>query len=148
MALSNEYIAEWQEWHDNRIKELSRPYGFLSVVSQDWLSEGELFTSEFVPGQWLLKDGEIYYHPDKEGVARGDFLTVDGKEATTPTHIPHGYNKNSGTGSGVPVFYKDLEVETITRVNSRDETIYAVRVRDPKEVERKRFDDIETFPLS
>ena len=28
------------------------------------------------------------------------------------------------------------------------ETIYAIRARDPKEVVRKQFDDIETFPLT
>uniref|UniRef100_UPI001C305AC1 hypothetical protein n=1 Tax=Stenotrophomonas sp. GbtcB23 TaxID=2824768 RepID=UPI001C305AC1 len=120
MVLSQDYIASWQEWHDKRIKDLNRPYGFLSVVSQDWLTEGEPFTSEFVPGQWLLMDGEIYYHPDQDSLAKGEFLTVDGKNATAPVHIPHGYNKNSGTGSGVPVFYKDLEVETITRHRQRD----------------------------
>lgn len=148
MSLSQEYIDSWKQWHDNRIKDLNRPYGFLSVVCQDWLTEGELFTSEFVPGQWLLEKGEIYYLPDEERTAKGEFLMVDGKPATARTHIPHGFNKNSGTGSGVPMFYDDLEVETITRVNSRDEAIHAVRVRDPKEVERKSFDDIETFPLS
>lgn len=148
MALSKEYVAEWQAWHDRRIEDLNRPYGFLSVVSQDWLTEGERFTSEFVPGQWLLEGGEIYYHPDGADVAQGRVLTVDGKPATVPTHIPHGYNKNSGTGSGVPLFYGDLEVETLTRVNARGETIYAVRVRDPRETARRRFDDIQTFPLS
>jgi len=148
MALSKEYIAEWRQWHDDRIKDLNRPYGFLSVVSQDWLAEAEPFTSEFVPGQWLLEDGEIYYHPDPERVAKKEFLIVDGKEAMGRTHIPHGYNKNSGTGSGVALFYKELEVETITRVNSRGETIHAIRVRDPQEAARKRFDDIRSFPLS
>ncbi|VCU70830.1 hypothetical protein PIGHUM_02908 [Pigmentiphaga humi] len=148
MALSKKYIAEWQTWHDDRIADLNRPYGFLSVVSQDWLTEGEPFTSEFVGGQWLLEDGEIYYRPDPDCIAKGEFLTVDGKNATGPTRIPHGYNKNSGTGSAVHLFYRDLEVETITRVNARDETIYGVRVRDPEEAARKRFDDIETFPLS
>lgn len=144
--LSEEYTTAWQAWHDNRISDLNRPYGFLSVVSQDWLTEGEFFTSEFVPGQWLLKQGEIYYYPDSN--ITGDTLSIDGKPATTPTLIPHGFNKNSGTGSGVPLFYRDLEVETITRVNARDEIIYAVRVRDPREAARKQFDDIATFPLS
>lgn len=148
MALSQDYIADWQKWHDARVAELKRPYGLLSVVSQDWLTEGEPFTSEFVPGQWLLDKGEIYYHPDPERTARGELLTVDGKPATGPVHIPHGYNRNSGTGSSVPVFFTDLEVETITRLNARGEVIYAVRVRDPKEAARKQFDDIETFPLS
>jgi uncharacterized protein (DUF1684 family) len=147
MALSQEYVEAWQKWHDARVRDLKRPHGLLSVVSQDWLTEGELFTSEFVPGQWLLDKGEIYYHPDPAQSAKGEFLTVDGRHATGPTHIPHGYNKNSGTGSSVPVFFNDLEVETITRINVRDEVIYAVRVRDPKEAARKQFDDIETFPL-
>ncbi|GAA2180342.1 DUF1684 domain-containing protein [Brooklawnia cerclae] len=148
MALSQRYVTGWQEWHDNRIKDLNRPYGWLSVVSQDWLTEAEPFTSEFVPGQWLLRDEDIYYYPDEERTAHGDLLTVDGKEARTPIHIPHGYNSNSGTGSSVPLFYKDLEVETITRVNAQGEKIHAVRVRDPREAARKGFADIETFPLS
>jgi hypothetical protein len=148
MPLSQQYITTWQEWHDNRIRDLNRPYGFLSVVSQDWLPDAEFFTSEFVPGQWMLRDGEIYYHPDQKSLEKGDFLIVDGKKATAPTHIPHGYNKNSGTGSAVPVFYGDLEVETLTRLNDRGESIYAVRVRDPREAASKRFDDIETFLVS
>jgi len=148
MALTQAYITQWQAWHDNRIQDLNRPYGFLSVVGQDWLTDGEMLTSGFVPGQWLLKNGEIYYHPDPQDTAKGEFLIIDGKKAADPTHIPHGYNKNSGTGSGVAMFYRDLEVETITRVNARGETIYGVRVRDPKEAARKRFEDIQTFPLN
>lgn len=148
MSLSQEYVTAWQKWHDNRIRDLNRPYGFLSVVSQDWLTDSELFTSEFVPGQWMLKDGEIYYHPDPKSIAQGDLLIVDGKPAAVPTHIPHGYNKNSGTGSAVPVFYGDLEVETLTRLNDRGEPIYGLRVRDPREAASRQFNDIETFPLS
>src|SRR5690606_40355722 len=136
MTLSTEYRRRWQAWHDDRIQDLNRPYGFLSVLSQDWLTEEEAFTSEFVPGQWLLRAGEIYYHPDPERSANREFLTVDSQPASGPTHIPHGYNKNSGTGSAVPMFFHDREVETITRVNIRDETIYGVRVRDPAEAAR------------
>lgn len=147
MTLPEKYVAEWRQWHDARIANLNRPYGFLSVVSQDWLKEGEHFSSEFVPGSWLLKEGEIYYHPASSGDGTGDHLLVDGKAATAPVHIPHGYNKNSGTGSAVPMFYRDLEVETLTRLNAEGELIYAVRVRDPREAASKSFDDIETFPL-
>lgn len=148
MTLATEYVAAWRAWHDERIAGLNRPYGFLSVVSQDWLTEGTFFHAEQVPGRWLLERGEIYYYPDPDATANGEWVTVDGRVATTPTHIPHGHNKNSGTGSGVPVFYGVLEVETITRLNARGETIYAVRVRDPQEAARKRFDDIATFALS
>jgi uncharacterized protein (DUF1684 family) len=148
MALPEGYVTKWQEWHDARISDLNRPHGYMSIVCQDWLPDGEFFTSEFVPGQWLVKDGAIYYYPDEEGIARGDFLTVDGKNATAPTLIPQGHNKNAGTGSAVPIFYKNLEVETLTRVNSIGEKIDAIRVRDPKQAALNQFDDIETFPLS
>lgn len=148
MALSQEYIDQWQAWHRARIEEVNRAYGWLAVVSQDWLAEGEFFASEFVPGQWLLKDDEVYYFPDQEAVTQGDVMLVDGKAATGPTHIPRGINKNSGTGSAVSVFYGDREVETITRLNYRGETIHAVRVRDPQAAARKKVEDIETFPLS
>lgn len=148
MTLTAHYVAEWQRWHDNRIATLNRPYGFLSVISQDWLTEEVFFTAARVPGQWLLKEGEIYYYPDRDAVEKGHVVTVDGVAVTIPTHIPHGHNKNSGTGSSVTIFYQALEVETITRLNVDGEAIYAVRVRDPQEAARKRFDDIETFPLS
>ncbi len=149
MTVSSEYAADWQIWHDNRVKHLTRPHGYLSVVSQDWLYPGEPFTSEFVPGQWLLEDGEIYYLPDQQlTAAGGDSLIVDGQAVTTKTHIPHGHNRNAGTGSAVSMFYKDLELETLTRVNAEGEKIYAVRVRDPQEAARRLFDDITTFPLS
>jgi uncharacterized protein len=148
MTLSKDYIDGWQAWHDARIADLNRPYGWMAVVSQDWLEEGVPFANGFVPGTFLLEDGEIDYCPDAEATARGELVTIDGVPATERTRIPHGYNVNSGTGSAVPVFFGDLEIETLTRLNAQDETIYAVRVRDPEQAAAKRFDDIETFPLA
>lgn len=130
IALSAEYIAEWQEWHNDRVEYVTQPYGIMAVICQGWLTAGELFTYEFVPGCWFLEDGKIFYLPDPEGV---DVLTIDGKEMTARTLGLHRHNINAGNGSGVSVVYRDVEVETTTRVNARDETIYAVRVRDPME---------------
>lgn len=148
MAVTAEYEAEWKAWHAQRIESLNGRYGILSVVSQDWLTPGEPFVSPFVPGQWLLEEGEIYYlRPTDVPADSGDALTVDGVPAWGRMHIRHGHNDKIGTGSALPMFYRDLEVETVTRVNSAGEMIYAVRVRDPHEAERRRFADIPTFPL-
>jgi uncharacterized protein (DUF1684 family) len=147
VALSSEYVADWQRWHDERIRDLNRPHGYMSIVCQDWLPDGEPFSSEYLPGRWLLQEGEITYHPDAEACARGEFLSIDGIDATEPTQIPQGHNRNAGTGSSVPLVFGDLEVETLTRVNTLGETISAIRVRDPEHVVLGRFDDIETFPL-
>ncbi|WP_298399870.1 DUF1684 domain-containing protein [Sphingobium sp.] len=149
MALSDDYIRAWQTWHDGRVALINAPYGPLSLISQDWLNEGEYFQSEFIPGKWMQKDGEIYYYPDEDSMARGEFLIVDGKEARAPTHIPHRYEAGEDAENLVPVFFNDLQVESsYTRLNDRGEMINAIRVRDPKEAARKKIDGIEAFPLS
>jgi uncharacterized protein len=148
MALSDEYVRDWHAWQQERIRKVNLPYGPLALVSQDWLTEGEPFASEFTPGHWLLRDGEISYLPDADHVAQGDHVLIDGEPALVPTHIPHRYQAGSEEEALTPVTYRDLQIETYTRLNAQGDMIHAIRVRDPQEAARKSFDHIETFPLS
>ena len=144
--VSEQYQAQWQAWHDRRVEQLNRPYGWLSLISQDWLTPGTARGVEHVPGQWLLENGEVYYLPDPV-TDESHPLTVDGKEARERVHIPLGYNPNCGFGSAVDIFYGELGIELIARTDDRNERIVAVRVRDPQEARRRHIDDIPTYPL-
>lgn len=149
MVLTKQYMEDWEEWHDLRMRELNQPYGILSVISQDWLAPGEFFVSPHAPGRWLLEDGEIYHYPssgDEPGESAP--VLIAGEPAVGErVHIPHGHNRKIGTGSGVPVFYGDLEIETVTRVDSRGFSIYALRVRDPQRARLGNVEKVETFAL-
>ncbi len=136
-AVTNEYQAKWQQWHADRVSALTAPHGWMAMVSQDWLTEGEPLSVEGIPGSFLLNGDVITYLPGND-----DTIEVDGVPATGPTPIPYGYKY-----SLVPVLYQGKKVETIKRTDYDGENIYGVRVRDPKEAERRRIDDLATFPL-
>lgn len=144
--VNEQYVREWQSWHDRRIASLNRPYGWLSLISQDWLTDSKPQSVSRIPGEWLLDEEEVYYLPDSSSEEHP--LLVDGKPARERTHIPLGYNPNCGFGSAVDIFYGDLGVELIARTDDNQKRIIAVRVRDPQEAARRRLDDIPTYPLN
>lgn len=137
-AVNDQYREAWEAWHRVRIEELTSPYGWTSMVSQDWLLEGVPLRVEDVPGSWLVTDGAVTYLPDESG----DTVTVEGTRVTVPTVISTGHKY-----SLVPAFAGDLKIETIKRTDVTGKNIFGVRVRDPKEAARKRIADIETYPL-
>lgn len=137
-AVSDEYRQEWQRWHRARLEELSSPYGWIAMVSQDWLTDGEPLGVEGIPGTWSVRGGDVVYTPDDSG----ETVTLEGRPVTEPTPISTGHKY-----SLVPAFYGSLRIETIKRTDATGRHIFGVRVRDPREAERKRIDHIETFPL-
>lgn len=52
-----QYAAEWQEWHDARLADLAKPFGWLSVTGLIWLDEAVPAAWEDTPGSFVL-DGE------------------------------------------------------------------------------------------
>ncbi|MFT9397866.1 MAG: DUF1684 domain-containing protein [Bifidobacterium psychraerophilum] len=142
--LTESYTEEWRHWHDARVDGLNAPYGWLSLISQDWLEDNVPQRIDGIPGTWLLRDGEVSYLPDPQGEA----VFIDKQIATQPTHIPLGYNPNCGFGSSVEISYRDLEIELIARSTDGDRRIVGVRVRDPQQALLRHIDDIPTYPLS
>lgn len=121
--------GEWLEWRHNRVAVLSRPYGWTSLVSQDWLHEGENPRRlDGLPGSWAVVDNKVIYTPDTDGPN----LSVDGEYPTAPVEIVPGRNLVYGHGNSVAVYFGDCEVESIHRTNEAEEQIFAIRKRDPK----------------
>ncbi len=136
-AVATEYEAQWRQWHADRIGALTAPHGWTAMVSQDWLTEGEPLSVEGIPGTFLLTGDVITYLPGVD-----DTIEIDGVPVAEPTTIPHGYKY-----SLVASLYQGKKVETIKRTDYDGTNIYGIRVRDPKEAERRRVDDLPTFPL-
>lgn len=139
-AVTPQYESDWRTWHAARIADLTGPYGWIAMVSQDWLTPGVPLRVDEVPGSWLLEDDTITYVPDGPGPGRT--VAIDGEPATGPVVVPHGHKYST-----IPIEVDGLRVETIRRTDERGGRIYGVRVRDPREARRRRFTDIETFPL-
>lgn len=134
--------GQWREWRHARVAELTRPYGWTSLVAQHWLYDGqEAKTLEGLPGLWSVIDGRVIYAPDAEGPN----LSVSGEYPTAAVEIIPGRNQTYGHGKSVPVYFGDCEVETIERSNEADERIFAVRVRDPKVSAAKDFSGLEAW---
>ncbi|MEA4944834.1 MAG: DUF1684 domain-containing protein [Propionicimonas sp.] len=132
-----EYEAEWKKWHADRISALTAPHGWIAMASQDWFTDGEPLQVEGIPGAFQLDGDVITYLPGAD-----DTIEIDGVPVTEPTVIPHGFKY-----SLVKALYQGKKVETIKRTDYDGSDIYGVRVRDPKEAERRSFDDLPTFPL-
>lgn len=132
----------WREWRHARIAELSRPYGWPSLVAQHWLHDGDAdIVLEDLPGTWGIVDGRVIFTPPESGPT----LAVDGEHPTGPVEIIPGRNQSYGHYGSVPVFFGDREIETIVRTNNAGDRIYAVRVRDPKVSAAKDFSDIVAY---
>ncbi|KRA23010.1 hypothetical protein ASD65_00175 [Microbacterium sp. Root61] len=142
MPVKEHLEGQWREWRHARVAELSRPYGWTSLVAQYWLHEGEEPKAlEDLPGQWQVIDGQVTFLPPVEGPT----LSVDGEHPSAPVAIVPGRNQTYGHGKSVPVYFGDREIETIVRTNDADERIFAVRVRDPKVSAAKDFSNLESY---
>jgi len=132
------YESEWQAWHAARIADLTAPHGWIAMVSQDWFLPGQPLVVDGVPGTWHQDGDTITYVPGADGT-----IEIDDVPVTVPTVIPHGHKY-----SLVRALHDGRKIETIKRTAERDgRTIYGIRVRDPREAERRRLTELETFPL-
>ena len=142
MPVQEHLEGQWREWRHARIAELTRPYGWTALVAQYWLKAGERDTQlDMLPGTWSVEDGKVIYTP----TAVTPNLAVNGEYPTGPVEIIPGRNQTYGHGKSVPVYFGELEVETIGRTNDDGDDLYAVRVRDPRESARKDFSNLEAF---
>jgi hypothetical protein len=107
------FVHRWRQWQVARERELAHPYGWLALVSLDWLSATP---REYpgVPGTWWQDDDAAYVDPN------GADLTVGG-ERLTGVHRFELVN----SGAGVRVAAGEIEIEVARRSG------YLVRVHDP-----------------
>lgn len=125
--MSNEFVGQWQEWHTARERRLADPYGWLALVSLDWL-EDKPRQYDGLPGLWW-QDAEAAY-VDPQG---GDLV----HEGTPVTEVRRFELINSGPGTRVVA--GDVEIEIARRSG------YLIRVHDPKAGALQAFDGVPSY---
>lgn len=121
------FVHRWQQWKVARERELAHPYGWLALVSLDWLS-GTPQEYPGVPGRWWQDRDAAYLDPD------GADLTVD-SEPVTGVHRFELVN----SGAGIRVATGDVEIEVARRSG------YLVRVHDPSAPALAAFTGVPTY---
>jgi hypothetical protein len=127
---TEDFVAQWQGWKDNRERELAQPHGWLTLVSRDWLSEGPQ-RFDGTPGRWWQDADAAYLDPD------GAELTYQGAPVTGVTRF-----ELVNSGPGVRVVAGDVEIEVARRSG------YLIRVRDPKAGARAAFQGVPSYSPS
>lgn len=128
---THEYLeGQWREWRYAHVAKMFRPYGWTSLVAQYWLEADDKGVSfDLLPGLWSVEDGRVMFTPP----ASGPNLSVGETHPTGPIEIVPGRNQTYGHGKSEPVYFGELEVETILRSKHNGDPLYGVRVRDPRQ---------------
>ncbi|GAA3846289.1 DUF1684 domain-containing protein [Saccharothrix violaceirubra] len=124
------FVAAWQEWKRVRERSLAEPYGWLALVSLDWL-ENEPRSYPGLPGQWWQDADAAYFDP------KGGQAEHDGRPVTERLRFEL---VNSGAGTRVVV--DGIEVEVARRGG------YLIRVHDPKAPVLRDFKGVPAYEPS
>ena len=129
------YDREIAEYRETRVKNLTRPDGWLSVVALIPLAEGpndvELPSTPPKHARITLQQGRVTLDPDSA-------FTVDEKPVTAPVEL-HNDTEESGYTKvryGAMLFF-------IHKVGDN----FGVRVKDPESERRRNFKGIDFFPV-
>ena len=128
----DELVTAWQDWHDERERELREPHGWLSVTALRWLDEHPVQYPD-LPGTWRVRDADTV----EISATAADGIEVPG----------HGRVEGSALlqpvdgAPGVFVTVGERKVEIARRTDD-----YALRVRDPQAITRTAFTGVPAFP--
>src|SRR5882724_4799201 len=111
---AEQYVQDWQEWKADRERTLAEPYGWLALISLDWLDETPRRYGE-LPGVWWQDADAAYVDPQGAELAHeGDVLTGVRRFELV------------NSGAGTRVLAGEVEIEVARRSG------YLIRVHDPK----------------
>ncbi|SDF34561.1 hypothetical protein SAMN05216553_101189 [Lentzea fradiae] len=111
------FAEDWQSWKTERETTLADPYGWLALVSLDWL-ETTPRAYDGLPGVWWQDDDAAYWQPDGEEPRRFELVQ---------------------SGPGERVALGDVEVEVARRGG------YLIRVHDPKAEVLRNFRGVPAY---
>ena len=122
-----DFAREWQDWKTRRETDLADPYGWLALVSLDWLEDAP---REYpgLPGRWWQDADAAYVDPD------GGELVHDGEPITAVRRF-----ELVNSGAGTRVTAGDLEIEIARRSG------YLIRVHDPKAPVLQAFHGVPSY---
>ena len=121
------FVGEWQDWRTEREQGLADPYGWLALVSLDWL-ENDPRSYPGLPGRWWQDSEAAYFDP------QGASVTYEGSPVTEVLRL-----ELINSGPGVRIVVGDLEVEVARRSG------YLIRVHDPKASVLREFHGVPTY---
>jgi uncharacterized protein (DUF1684 family) len=135
-SLSQDYEQEIRVWHERRIANLMRDYGWLTLVALDWLEEG----TNSIPnvGTLTLKDNTITFKAVPGEVVPGASPILSGKPFTG------GALRSDAEEGGPDMVMIGSRAFTVIKRGGR----YAVRMWDKDSPRRKDFKGIERYPVS
>jgi uncharacterized protein (DUF1684 family) len=109
-----DYVLDWQQWRTQREQDLADPYGWLALVSLDWLDDTPRKYGD-LPGVWWQDDDAAYVDP------QGADLSYEGRPLTGVQRF-----ELVNSGAGTRVSAGEVEIEVARRSG------YLIRVHDPK----------------
>lgn len=149
MDFKAQMASEWYAWHDARVAELAKPFGWLSVTAIQWFHVGQSDRFGGLPGVFSF-DGEWMRFTVDEG------QTV-GPTASALETIKAGPESNAHAQQSANTFTARVDVDAslnwlvfghlMVELLNRDGHV-ALRLRDSKAPLLSRFVDVPTFPLS
>jgi uncharacterized protein (DUF1684 family) len=110
------FADDWQKWKTEREESLADPYGWLALVSLDWL-ETTPRTYAGLPGEWWQDDDAAYW-----------------RNGTEPTRF-----ELVRSGPGTRVAAGDVEIEIARRGG------YLIRVHDPSAEVLRNFKGVPSY---
>jgi len=113
-AQQESFVGSWQDWKTTRERDLADPYGWLALVSLDWLEETPR-AYPGLPGLWWQDKDAAYLDP------QGAEVTHEGESLTDVRRF-----ELVNSGAGTRVLAGGLEIEVARRSG------YLIRVHDPK----------------
>jgi uncharacterized protein (DUF1684 family) len=140
------HLSDVEAWHSNRLKELKKPDGWLSVVGLFWLEPGEntfgsdpsndvVFPSiNGIPdriGSFILENKQV-----RMEVQPGVNVTIDGESVTS--EIVHGKSKRPITASLEPLHWQVIQRQDLIGVRLRNTAIPGIET----------FPGIKRYPVS
>ena len=125
------YEQEINSWHEQRLKNLKREHGWLSLIALDWLSEGKNEIPEI--GFITIANGKVSVQllMDLQGF-------IDGKPFTSGL-----IRTDADTSGSDKVVFRSRAFVVIKRGER-----YALRLWDSTAETRKSFRGIERYPVS
>lgn len=122
------FVEGWRAWKEERERDLADPYGWLALVSLDWLEDAPR-AYPGLPGVWWQDEEAAHFDPKgAEGVLH------EGEPVTAPLRFAL-----VQSGPGVRVTAGGVEVEVARRGG------YLIRVHDPEAPVLKGFRGVPAY---
>lgn len=126
-VVEDRFVEDWRTWKRDRERDLADPYGWLALISLDWLGDAPR-AYPGLPGLWWQDRDAAHFDPQGAEVAH------EGAPVTEPLRF-----ELVNSGPGTRVVSGNVEVEVARRGG------YLIRVHDPEAPALRRFRGVPAY---